>query len=525
VEEVLRPKGHEWNVDFIAAICTFYLQKALDLEKFVENFIKEKTNYEAVFIPWKEKPSLPENEKPILLKNEDGTKFSNFDFEDIKKDVKEKKLNEKYKLFIAAIGSEKISLDPSYLSAKKFVRIKRPGVEIQFTSEPLNQLGKMVAEVHLLVHKTGIIVVTLYIRPPSGKTLDTYQIIEIERRLQDEKVKMNDGSEDKLEDYLLNNVLKELFKELFLNELKKYVNIRYVGIRYAVCIRSYSYYINFEHTTHEEFYGILNAMRGWYLLDESKIKLKELYKRRDFHIFAGSSGSLFFGFDEFEKNVEESNKIFEKKPDYYGKLYFLYTFPEYFEHYVVTPMEFLSIIDSIAERYFNRIQDVSKNYWKSSKFIKEIFEDSQECNNIAFMRARLIWRIVRYEEKNLEISEKMEVIKDGISTLTSTVQQDAQIRNAIIFGIINSLLAGELVWDMFHNPGLTEVCMLLLLLLIIKFVGIRATVYTLKNAIISVTHEEIRGWMNDAYLILKTIIDTKFKRPLIKLKDKLLKLL
>jgi len=513
VEEVQKPKGHEWNVDFIAAICTFDLQKALDLENFVENFIKEKTKYEAAFIPWKEKPILLK--KPEKPKKEDDNKFSNSDFENIdffeyddKKDSirkyvldierckqkeyeeshkeecdKEYKIIENHRLFIAAIGSEKISLDPSYLSAKKFVRIKRPSVEIQFTSEPLNQLGKMDAEVHLLVHKTGIIVVTLYIRPPSGKTLNTYQIIEIERRLQDEKVKINDGSEDKLEDCLLKNVLKEPF----LNKLKN-ADAKYIGIRYAVCIRERYRCINFEHTTHDEFYGILNAMRGWYLLDKSEIKLKELYKRRDFHIFAGSSGSLFFGFDEFEKHEEKVKNTFVEDPTYSGELYFLYTFPEYFEHYVVTPMEFLSIIDSIAERYFKkRIQDVPKNYWRSIEFVKEIFEDSQECNNIAFMRARPIWKIMKYEEKNLEISEKMEVIKDGISTLTSTVQQDAQIRNAIIFGIINSLLAGELVWEITHNLWITIGFMLIILLFVIKVIGISATVCTLKNAIISFT--------------------------------------
>jgi hypothetical protein len=187
--------------------------------------------------------------------------------------------------------------------------------------------------------------------------------------------------------------------------------------------------------------------------------------------------ALFFGFDEFEKHVEESNEIFEKEPEYYGKLFFLYTFPEYFEHYVVTPMEFLSIIDSIAERYFKRIQDVSKNYRKSTEFVKEFFEYSQEYNNIAFMRARLIWKIVRYEEKNLGISEKMEVIKDGISTLTSVIQQDAQIYIAIVFGTIGIASIGELAWEITHDLGITIGCMFAFLVFII----IATSYYTLKT--------------------------------------------
>jgi hypothetical protein len=506
MEEALKPKGREWNVDFIAAIYTFDLQKTLDLKRIAKNFIEKKTGYEAIFIPWEE--------KPISLKEEDN-KFSDFDFNDIKKYVKDKKLNKKHKLFVAAIGSEKISLEPRYLNAGKFVRIKLPDIEIQFTSEQLNQLGKMNAEVHLLIYKMGIIIATLYIRPPLGKTLNTYQIIEIERRLPDEEVEAN-GDKNKLEEHLLDKL-----EELFLKELKNVdisVAVRklkkrwnYPRVKYAVCIRNYCQGANI--VPKEEFYGILNAMRGWYLLRERKIELKELYNRRDFYIFVGNSGSLFFGLDKFEKHIEETNNIFEKETEYSGKLYFLYTFPEYFEHYIITPVEFLSIIDTMLERYFNIIQDLPKSYWKATKFIREFFEDIQEYNNITFMRARPIWKIVKDGGESLGIPEMMDAVKAGISTLASVTQQDTLICINIAFGIVGVLSAGVLVWEIYHNLWITIECMSILFLLFVKVSGIRATFYTLINRILSVgLRGDFRKWIDDAYLILKTKIEVKFKK-------------
>lgn len=243
-----------WNVDFIAAIYAFDLRRPLELEELSRN-IKEEINlkgptskYSAIFTPWKEesaqkgekgKENGKQEEKPILLKNVDckeAGKPTALNFKDmqklvekmIKEATEEKRkyardLIETYKLFIAAVGSEKVSLDPHYLKGKNFVRVKlSKNVRIQFT-EPLDQssapaLEALEAEVHLLIHKSGIVIATLYTRPISKttspvKTLDTEQIIEIERRLQEEKVKINDDPEEKkLEEYL-ENKLEELFKD------------------------------------------------------------------------------------------------------------------------------------------------------------------------------------------------------------------------------------------------------------------------------------------------------------------------
>jgi hypothetical protein len=547
MEEVLERKGHEWNVDLIAVTYTFDLQKTLNLKKITKNLI-EKTSCETVFIPWEKKPILLKRAKPILLldlrkvsenllrqiKKVDSKfafipwkkkllikKVEYKNFENIKRDVKEKKLDEKYKLFIVAIGSEKISFDPRYLTAEKFVRIKLPDIGIQFTSEPLNQLGKMNVEVHLLIHKTGIIIVTLYI-PLSEKTLNTYEIIEIERRLPEEKVKINDGNEKGLGEYLLDKL-----ENLFLTELKDVsisVAVRKLKkrgylekeVRYAVCIRKSKYGI----IPYEELYGIVNTMRGWYTLDKSRIEFEELYKRRDFYIFVGNVGYLFFGFDEFEKHIEKTNKTFEQYPERYGKLYFLYTFPEYFEHYVITPLEFLSIIDSILERYFSKVQDVSgnvsRNYWKSTKLFKEFFECIQEYSNITFISARPIWKIMKDGEEKLEIPKRMEDAKVNILTLSSAAQQDALIRITIVVATISivigwlSLKAINFLGIMIvYNITLLDLLFFVLLIFSIKIAGFRATLFMIRNALSLSIARELIG---DIRLFLKTMIDIKFKK-------------
>jgi hypothetical protein len=547
MEEVLERKGHEWNVDLIAVTYTFDLQKTLNLKKITKNLI-EKTSCETVFIPWEKKPILLKRAKPILLldlrkvsenllrqiKKVDSKfafipwkkkllikKVEYKNFENIKRDVKEKKLDEKYKLFIVAIGSEKISFDPRYLTAEKFVRIKLPDRGIQFTSELLNQLGKNV-EVHLLIHKTGIIIVTLYI-PLSGKTLNTYEIIEIERRLPKEKVKINDGNEKGLGEYLLDKL-----ENLFLTELKDVsisVAVRKLKkrgsekeARYAMCIRKFKYGI----IPYEELYGIVNAMRGWYRLDKSRIELEELYKRRDFYIFVGNFGYLFFGFDEFEKHIDENNKNFEQDPGHYGELHFLYTFPEYFEHYVITPLEFLSIIDSILERYFSKVQDVSgnvsRNYWKSTKLIKEFFECIHEYSNITFISARPIWKIMKGGEENLEIPERIEDAKANVSTLSSAAQQDALIRITIIFAFI-SIAIGWLSLKAINFLGIIilrvyipiNLLMVVLISVIIIIAGIRVVLFTILNALSSLV-VGARELIGDICLFLKTMIDIKFKK-------------
>jgi hypothetical protein len=505
------------------------------MQKIAENFIKKKTNCEAIFIPWNEKQEEQKKQKPIFIKNliknpkkEDSNTFSDYDFNDINEYVKEKNFNENHKLFIAAIGSERIALDHYYLTAKKFVRVKLPNIGIQFKSKSLNQLGKMDAEVHILIHKTGIIIVTLYIHPPSGKTLNTFQIIEIERVLsEDEDIKINDCSKDGLRKYLLCILEKLFLKELenvgisvAIKKLKKRGYLK-KEVRFVVCIRKCYYDINFKHMISKEFYGILNSMRGWYMLDEREVKIKELYKRRDFHIFVGNSGYLFCGFDEFEKRIEENSNIFGKN-GIFGEIHFLYTFPEYFEHYVVTPMEFISIIDSILERCLNKIQEVSGNvsrhYLKATKLVGEWFDVNQECNNITFMRARPIWRIVRNGEKSLGISEKIKATETNISTLTGVTQQDAVIRITIAFVIISimlgvlSLAATNSLWVTitvftFNIP--IWIAFILLLLLGIKVAGIRVTVSMFKNAIFS--FGDIRELIDDLCLFLKTIKEIKFK--------------
>jgi len=548
MEEVPERKGHEWNVDLIAVTYMFDLQKTLNLKKITKNLI-EKTSCEAVFIPWNKelKEKLKDKkqeklrkmlEKPILLKKEDNDKFNNSDFEnidfdDIKKYVLnikkckqkeceyEKLLIEKYKLFIASIGSEKISFDPRYLTAENFVRIRLPDRGIQFTSELLNQLGKNV-EVHLLIHKTGIIIVTLYISL-SGKTLNTYEIIEIERRLPKEKVKLNDGNEKRLGEYLLDKL-----ENLFLTELKDVsisVAVRKLKkrgsekeARYAICIRKFKD----GNIPYEELYGIVNAIRGWYKHNKSRIELEELYKRRDFYIFVGNFGYLFFGFDEFEKHIEEINKIFEQDHGHYGELHFLYTFPEYFEHYVITPLEFLSIIDGILERYFSKVQDVSgnvsMNYWKSTKLIKEFFESIHEYSNITFISARPIWKVMKGGEENLEIPERIKDAKANISTLSSVTQQDTMIRITIIFAII-SIAIGGLYLKAINFLGIIilrvyipiDLLMVVLILVIIIIAGIRVVLLTSLNTLSSLI-VEARELIDDIRLFLKTMIDIKFKK-------------
>jgi hypothetical protein len=335
------------------------------------------------------------------------------------------------------------------------------------------------------------------------KTLDTEQIIEIERRLQEEKVKINDDPEEKkLEEYL-ENKLEELFKDELKIKKKRIVKekpkrkgraeredqeVRYIaGPRYMVCIRKlHSSELELRKT---EIYGILNSMRGWHSLDGSKIDfkdaLKELYKRYDFHVYNGGAASLFLGFIEFEDHVEGNINEFKKKPRKYGEPHFLYTFPEYFEHYVVTPMEFLFVIDAIAERYAGMILEAAEDYSKSPEVIKRFFEDSREYSNIAFMRARPIWEIARDGEEKLGTREKMAHVEAGMSTLIRAIQQDAQIRIAIVFGILGVSSVGGLIWQVTQNLFIVIIGVGFALLLCIAIIGLKAVVSTLARTVCS----------------------------------------
>jgi uncharacterized protein YfbU (UPF0304 family) len=337
------------------------------------------------------------------------------------------------------------------------------------------------------------------------KTLDTEQIIEIERRLQDEKVKINDDPEEKteekkLEEYL-ENKLEELFKDKLKIKKKRIVKenterkgraeredqeVRYIaGPRYMVCIRKlHSSELELRKT---EIYGILNMMRGWHKLDRSKIDfkdvLKELYKRYDFHVYNGGAASLFLGFVEFEHHVEGNINEFKKNPRKYGEPHSLYTFPEYFEHYVVTPMEFLFVIDAIAERYAGMILEAAEDYSKSPEVIKRFFEDSREYSNIAFMRARPIWEIARDGEEKLGTREKMAQVEAGMSTLIRAIQQDAQIRIAIVFGILGVSSVGGLIWQVTQNLFIVIIGVGFALLLCIAIIGLKAVVSTLARTV------------------------------------------
>jgi len=517
------PKGQEWNVDFFAIIMAFDLQKRLDMQKIAEDLMKKKTCCEAIFIPWIEKPVFLKN-----LKKRDSNALPWHDFNEINMYVKQKRISKKDKLFLAAIGSERNAFDHCYLSAKKFMRIKLPEIRIQFKSKSLSKLGEMDAELHVLIHLTGIIIGTIYIRPPFGETLNTFQIIELERVLQeDEDIKI-DGCEVTLREYFLSRLEKLFLKELenvgisvAIKKLKERDCLQ-KELRYAVCIRRCSNVFKLLDINSKEVYGILNSMRGWYMLDEKEVKIEELYKRRDFHIFVGNSGYLFCGFDEFDKNLKEIRKNFKEKK-IYGEREFLYTFPEYFEHYVVTPLEFISIIDSILERSFKKLQEVSHNfsrhYWKAIKLVGEWSDVHQECNNIIFMQAKPIWRILRIGEKHLGVLEKLKATESNILTLTNMTQQDAMLRinvGFIIFSIILGMLPlapSDILWkpivvSVWNIP--LWVIFVFLLALAVKISGFRVTFFTLKDAIFSLG--DIKELITDLRLFLTTILEIKLKR-------------
>jgi hypothetical protein len=475
-----------WNVDFIAAIYTVDLQKPLDLEKISKNIEKEMnrgtttSQYSAAFIPWKEIILFND----IDNKEEEKTALRKLDFEVLrdyvkkimdsdKVDVKERiyayRFIEKHKLFITAIGSQKISLDPHYINSRKFIRIKLSNnIRIQFL-EPLGWLKELTAEVNLLIHKSGIVIVTLYIQPLSEKILNTEQIIEIERRLQDEKIKINNNpNPEKLEEFLLNKL-----KDIFRNDLKKIKNNPYlIGPRYVICIRATTL-LTFKRVK-LEIYGILNGMRGWRTLNEKKVKLKELYKQRDFYIFNGNLASIFLGSSRLENHINNNKEVFKKNPMRYGSLQFLYIFPEYLEHYVLTPNEFLSIINGITERYTRRILEVARDYSRSPEVVERFFEDSQEYSNIAFMRARVIWEIMKDGVEKLGVGEKMKLIEAEMSILIRAIQQDAQIRIAIVFGILGVSSVGGLIWQVTHNSWNVITGVFITLLLCIAIIGPRA---------------------------------------------------
>jgi sulfur relay (sulfurtransferase) DsrC/TusE family protein len=473
------PEGQKWNVSFIAIIFTFDFQKPLDLEEIAKKLqkLKEKNegNIKATFIPWED--------SPISIFDEKNKKYENYkDFNEIGEKWKSQSdispCLERHKLFIAATGSEKTALDKYYLKNKKFVRLKLPDVEIKFCTKPLNQ--KMNAEVHFLIHRTGIIVGTLYVQPKEDlSTLSTYQIIEFERRVKGGEVKINDGNQEmELDKYLLNKLREEeIIKE------PKGSNCR-PRIKYVVSIKKYPIFL--RKLIKPELYGIMNVMRGWYQLREG-VELKELYGRKDFYIFVGAEASLFISSEEFEEDiVNKSIELFRRESTSYtyGKWHFLYTLREYFEHYVVTPIEFASIVDRIQERYFYEMQNLPEGYTKFTDIIKEFLENIQECDNITFMEARPIWKIMKYEEKTLETPKKMEDVRNSVLALTSLIQQETQNKLTIVFGLLTIFSVAELVWEITNNLTLTKLLACLFsLVIVVGLVGIRATLHILKTAL------------------------------------------
>jgi hypothetical protein len=468
--ETLKPEGYAWNISFIAIIFTFDFQKRLPLEEVAENLIerKERKNVEAVFIPWEEK----EEKKgyPMLKLFDDKKEYKSFNnFLMIEKEWRKGQLDERYKLFIAAIGSEKIALDEYYLKNKKFIRLKLPDVEIKFSSEPLSRLGWMIVEVHFLVHSTGIIIGTLYVRPK--KALNTYQIIEFERRIKKEEVEVKIGVDTQkttLKKYLLDKLLEE-------GIIKRSQKCKHSRIRYVVSIKKHPLFLC-ELRKHE-LYGIMSAMRAWYQLRE-EVKLKEVYEVKHFHIFVGDVASLFISSDKFEEHIKINNKLFWKKStrSHSGKYGFLYTLHEYFEHYLITPVEFVSIVNGISERYFSKVQELSEGSTEPATFVvSELLESLQEYNNITFMEARPIWEVMKYGEKILEVPEKMEVVKSGILTLMSLIQQETQNRLTIVFGFLSSVPIAWLVLEITKDRTFSTLVLLLVMMSIVVLVGIRAT--------------------------------------------------
>jgi hypothetical protein len=388
-------------------------------------------------------------------------------------------INRLHELFRAMIASDSNALDRKYLELGRYTRFKLVELEAEVVEpdkveaddlETQGRIREMVRgfriEPYLLIHNTGIGIVTAWINLKGNFTTD--DIITLEKRLRKVKLNIEDALGNRLESITLDEfvenmitlplhekVLEPLLKgEITTGKIRERLRDKYISRNVIVGVREFKYGdgcftaedVVKNHV--KEVAGILSRIGGWrdYRIDAAKEELgRNLSPLEPAAMYLTINASLFLGSPKLSKEIEEKVSGSPLDKDTAFRLWMLS---------LVTPVEFLMLSDKILDvyDYFYRKKREKFQERKGSGEVvnpseymelrNELTDALEEYRNVGFFKADPYRSILEYGKEVYRLREWEGVLRSALDELAELARTHYEERFAksqlvltVVFGI------------------------------------------------------------------------------------------
>jgi hypothetical protein len=467
------------DLDLTYAI-SFDLGGPVEIQDLVE-WLSSKKLVEGIWIP----PSDEYEPAPELIRRkarELGIKdVDRISVEELMKDGKLKEeIDRALAMFQQIISMNRFACHSEYLELGRYARLKLADLKLTVEDPEFSYLGELRCELYLLLHRTGIGVVTAWIHLSSD--LSTDNVIEIEKKLYNTKC-IVEGPFGEIKSTLgefIDHIIRPLQSAVVFSseyggfdkaadacieghittdKLEEKLRFPYTYIYEVVCIRKYRCQdgcMTAEDAVErhlKEIAGILMQHGRWRYcrMDAAKEDLrKNLSIDVDHAMFMTIGISLFIGstmLDEGLENVED------KELGYLGT-----------ELLLVLPVEFLQLSEMFLRAYISVYRRKSEELRerrergervRPSEVIKvreELMYGLEEYNNISVFAADPFRRIMEHGKERLRLSNEANVLIFGLqelSDMATTLYEEETLRGqedlsrkqvilTILFGIFGA---------------------------------------------------------------------------------------
>uniref|UniRef100_A0A7C1CGR3 Uncharacterized protein n=1 Tax=Thermofilum adornatum TaxID=1365176 RepID=A0A7C1CGR3_9CREN len=370
-------------------------------------------------------------------------------------------------IFQMIIKEDKSRLDIDYLKRKRYARLKLSSFYLRTEDQGLN-LQQLECEPYLLLHKSGIGVLTIWIHLYGGFTAD--ELIDIKKKLFDAKSKIKyfagDASEETLREFVDHKIMPSLRNAVLLSEKARVqpdLRTRYAGLWRVICIRKHS--CNDRCSTAEdaikrhlrELAGIAMRDKGWrdYREEAARDILGEnLSYSKDYAMFVTNNVSLFLG----SAKLDEKLKVKDDKDLAYREK----------ELPLIQTMEILVLSDMILRVYtsiyrnkFSMLKGRRRKVMKPSE-IAEMREDLldalEEYRSVLLFTASINRRILEKGKERLELLDEADALRlvlQELDEIARTIYEEdiskTQAVLTVLFGISTVLPVAEVLEFVFGS--------------------------------------------------------------------------
>jgi hypothetical protein len=458
-------------------IFSFDLGAPVEARDLGESFSKKYGIVEGISIPPYEARPTPEF---IRLKAEElGIDVEEMSEEEDKNLTEE--IRRAHAMFGEIISKDDLSCDPRYLELGRYARLKLADLNLMIIDPKLSYLGpepasihaltassshgfeicpplipanelELKCEVYLILHNTGVGVVTVWIHLNGDLSADN--VIETERELFNAEciirdsfgdIIMLDGTLYKFVEQFIFKPLRAatLFKSKYGSydaafdalkrgditeyEIDEKLRTRHSSIHCVVCIRKHRCWGKCATAEDaikrhlREIYGILSRDKWWryHRIDVAKKALGEnLSYTVGYAMFVAIGASLFISSATLDEELMKDREL-NKELGY-----------RFIELDLVHPMEFLLLSDMILNVYisvYRKKFEELKERRRRGEIVRpseiaeirgDLMNGLEEYNNVSLFRADPSRSIMGYGKERLRLSKKADVLKSGLKELS-----------------------------------------------------------------------------------------------------------